>query len=710
MWNKLKKIISIILVILVISSLVLTVSANPTDSFTHNDTQSGGSTSVLSQDMYSVSKVVTAGSLGLEKSLAGITDITSDKDGNIYILVSSWSQIVVLNNDYTLNRVIKITDDKEKEVSFAGAQGIFVDKDYSIYLCDTNNSRIIITDNNGKIQNIWGAPESNLIPDDFFYQPCRIVRTEKGYTYILSLGCYYGALLYSPEHEFLGFYGPNKVAASALDTLNYFWNMLTQTDAKKSVSVKALPFSFVDLCLDVDDFIVTCTGSTNLVDNGTGQIRKLSPTGENIMYKRYTNGTSTTANSINFVEEKVLEKFGNKIPQDVISVDVDEENFIYALDKTAGLIYVYDEECNLLCGFGGGADGAKRAGIFDKATSILTKGTDVLVADGDTMAVTVFEITEYGKILKDAQRAYLNGEYVEAMPLWEEVNKLDKSCQLAYRGLAMAYLSEGRYEEALEYAEYGLEYSVYDMAWKVIRNKYISDNFVWIFIIGLILIAGLITFIVMVKRKNIVLIKNEYVKTALSTSIHPFGSFNDIKYKKMGSIKIGIIILALYYFANLLQATASGFLATNINVDSYNTIFTVIETVGLVLLWSVANWLITSSFEGKGSFKEVFIATTYSLIPLTLFTFIKVILSHFIGLSTLSVVDAIGTVVLIFTFFILSIAIMTVHEYDFFKFFATTIVTILFMVLIAFIIFLVGILLQQVEGFFTSIIQEVFYR
>ena len=130
----------------------------------------------------------------------------------------------------------------------------------------------------------------------------------------------------------------------------------------------------------------------------------------------------------------------------------------------------------------------------------------------------------------------------------------------------------------------------------------------------------------------------------------------------------------------------------------------------MILLWVVANWLISSSFAGKGNFKEVLIATTYSMMPLVLFTFVRVIISHVISLSGLAVVDAIGTVVLIYTFFLLSVAIMTVHEYDFFKFMGTGIVTILFMVLIVFVIFLVGVLLQQVGEFIVSIFQEIFYR
>lgn len=710
LWNGLKKLVSILLVILVIFSLGVTVSANPTDSFVHEDTESGGVESVLSQEMYHATKVITAGSLGLEKSLSGMTDFCVDKDGNIYVLVSNWSQIVVLNKDYSLNRVLKLKDETGSSMFFTGAQGIFVDKDNKIYVCDTNSSRILIADANGAVVDTWGAPESDLIPEDFFYQPCRIVRNDKGYTYILSLGCYYGALLYSPDHKFLGFYGANNVEATALDTLSYLWERLTQTEEKKSLSVKTLPFSFVDLCLDSEDFMLTCTGKTEEDTNGTGQIRKLSPTGENIMFKRQTNGESLSANNINFLEGKVTVSYGKKQTQNIVSIDVDEDDFIYALDSQKGFIYIYDDECNMICGFGGGSDRSKRLSIFATASAIAVCGTDILVADMDSQTITVFELTEYGSLLKKAQCIYLDGEYLEAKPLWEEVNKRNKNCQLAYRGLAIAYLSEGNYEDALECARLGLDYTVYDLAWKVIKNEYILDNFVWIFIVAVALIGGLVAFLIIKKRKNLVLIKNAYVKTALSSTIHPFKAFEEIKYKQMGSMIIGSVILFLYYIANVLKETGSGFLATTVDINKYNTIYTIIETIGIVLLWSVCNWLITSSFDGKGNFKEVFIATTYSLIPLTLFTFIRVILSHMVSMSGLKIVDAVGVVVLILTFFLLCIAIMAVHEYDFFKFLSTAIVTVLFMILVAFVVFVVGILLQQVGEFFTSIFTEIFYR
>ncbi len=706
-----KRVISLIFVLVLIFTSGITVFASPTDSFVHDSDASGSVQPELSQDMYAATKLITARSLGLKNRLSGVNDMCTDDEGNVYLLVADSSEIVVLNPDYSFNHIITLKDKSGEDVAFQGALGIFVDSKNNLYVCDTENFRVLIANQKGKVTDIWEKPDSNLYPEDLLYQPSKITVTEKGYTYILILGGYYGALLYSPNREFLGFYGSNTVKATALDTLSYLWDRLTQTDAKKAASAKKLPFSFVDLCLDADDYVLTCTeASPDENENGTGQIRKLSPTGENIMFKRQTDGTSLSADDINFVEKKVTEKFGKLMKQNIVSLDVDRNNFIYALDSQKGLVYVYDDECNLLSGFGGGFDNSGRLGIFDSAISLCVCGTDVLVFDSDNKCITVFERTEYGNLLIKAQSAYLDGEYALAKPMWEEVKARNESCQLAYRGLAIAYLSEGNYEKALDYSEKGLDYTVYDLAWKSVRNNYILDHFLPIFIITVLLIGGIIAFSVIKKKRQLVLIKNQYVKTALSSFVHPFKAFDDIKNKKMGSLLIAFVILLLYYFSKVFEAIGSGFLATNVVIYRYNTIYTLLKTVGIVLLWTVCNWLISSSFEGKGRFKDVLVATTYSLVPLIVFTFVKVILSHILSISGLKIVDAIGIVVLIITFYILCIAIMTVHEFDFFKFLLTAFVSVLFMILVAFVVFVVIILLQQVGNFFTSLFTEILYR
>lgn len=710
-----KRLLSIVCIILTLTiGLSVSVCAEPTDTFTHVDTANGKVTSVLATPMYSTSKVINASTLGLNQSLLNLNDLCCGKDGRVYLLIAAHSKIVVLNEDYTLNRVMTIVENNEDgeldDVSFSQAKGIYIDENNDIYICDTFGGRVIVANNDGVLKETWETPDSSLLPKDFVYQPSRMVKDNKGYVYVLSLGCYYGALSYDPSGKFIGFYGANNVQASALDTLSFIWDKLTQTDAKKSTSVKKLPYAFVDLCLDSKGYMITCTGSTLEDKNGEGQIRKLSPGGEDILYKRNTRGVSSTSSSVNFVEEKVTKKFGVSKPQNINSIDVDEKDFIYAIDSTHGLIYIYDNECNMLGGFAGGFDRSKIKGLFDTPTSIKVHGNDVLVLDSDNNSLTVFCRTQYGQLLIDAQKLHLKGEYDRARPYWEKVISENSSCQLAYRGMAIAAYTDGEFEKSLDYAKKGLDYTTYDLAWKVVFSNRVSDNFTLIFILALAVIIGLISASVVIKKKNIVLIKNERVKLALSSITHPFKAFEEIRYKDMGSLPFAFVLLALYYIASMLNETVSGFLFLNSEPRTYNTFYTILSTIGLVVLWSFANWLIACLSAGKGRLKDVFIVSCYCTIPMTVFTFARVILSQFLSLSGLAVVDAVGTAVLIFTLFILCIAIMQVHEFDFFKFLSTTIVTILFMILVISVLLLVGVLLQQVGEFIYKLYNEAVYR
>jgi len=481
---------------------------------------------------------------------------------------------------------------------------------------------------------------------------------------------------------------------------------LTKNDEKRAASVKSMPYSFVDLAIDNEGYMITCTGQIKN-KTGKGQIRKISPTGQDILYKRLTTGSSVSSSSVNFLENKMNPRQGE---QNFCSLAVDADGFVYALEDKYGLIYVYDKDCNLVNGFGGGMQNGIQKGTFHTAVSLAVNGTSVIVADKYNCSVTVFEITDYGKLLREAHTMYIKGNYIEAESLWKEVLKNDRSNQAAYRGLAMASYSRGDYDTALEYAKSGLDYTVYDLAWQAQIKNFIEDYFILIIIVVLLVLVGIVALFVLKKRKKTEIIKNIKVKTALSVTFHPFRSFEEIKYKNRGSLITAVVLLFLLYIGFVLKATASGFLYLEVSPQNFNMLYTLAQTIGLVLLWSIANWLVCSMFNGKGRLKEVFISTVYSLIPLIVYIYVYVILSHFLPLAGVGFLNSIMTVIWIYTFFLLSVALMTVHEYDFFKLMLTSIVVLFLMIIILFILFLFYMLFGQVIDFVYGIYDEIAFR
>ena len=699
-----KKFILLLSVVMLITSLQFPVTA---ESFTRIDEADSSTLNVISREAYTAEKKIKASDYGLEENFEKINDIYCADNGEIFILCGESSVITVLNSDYTLNRTITVTDEQGVQVDFPEAKGIYV-IDEKIYLCDTQNSQILVLDMQGFVKERWLKPESSLIPDNFVFQPTTIQKDPDGYFYVLSFGCFYGALTYSPEGEFIGFYGSNRVKATALDTLAYLWDLLTSNDEKKSLSAKTLPYSFVDFCFDNGGYMITCTGSTGGV--GTGQISKISPGGSVILFHKEKDGKFVSSESVNFLEKEIIKRFNAGRAQNIVSIAVDSNGYMYALENTYGLIYVYDEECNLITAFGGGIGEGVQKGLFQNPTSIALNGEDVLVSDAETASITVFSPTDYGKTLMLAQRLYLNGDYEKAQGLWEEVLASDRGNQLAYRGLAMASHKDGDYKKALEYAEIGLDYNVYDLAYQQLFKNFIADNFIWFFVGAIALITGAIVLVVKLSKRETSIIKNVKIKAALSASVHPFRTFEEIKYKKLGSVVIACVITALFYISRVLEDTASGFLFTDVSQREYNTLFTIAQTIGLILLWSVMNWLISTLFEGKGVFAEVFTASAYALIPLILYTFLRVISSHFLPLVGRDFIDAVYVIVLMYTFYLLSIAMMATHEFTFPKFLLTFAVSVFGMFLVIFIVFMIAVLLQQFWDFIYAIYMELAFR
>ncbi len=703
-----KKIFSALCVaILLFASSGIAASA---DSFTHKDEPNSSITQALSRELYAATRTISAADLGLEDSLEEISDLFCAANGEVYVLLSKESQILVLNPDYTLKEVLTARDADDMEIDFSGAQGVYVDTNGDLYISDTLNGRILVTDSTGLFKESWELPDSPLIPDDFQYQPTRFMKDNDGYAYIMSLGCYYGALAYSPEGEFMGFYGANRVTATALNTLSYLFDMITSNDTKKEASAKVLPYSFVDMALDADGYLTVCSGKTAVWSNGKGQIRKISSGGSNILLKRQSDGSTAAADSLNFLEYSLPSKAGKNRVQDLVAIDVSADDYIFTLDKVYGLVYVYDNTCNRLGTFGGGVGAGMELGEFIEPSSMALHGTSVLVADAKAEQITVFEQTEFGALYFKAQAMTLKGDYIESQPLWEQVVEQDASSQLAYRGLANAAYSAKDYEAALAYAKKGLDYPTYDLAWQVLIKEFIARYFIWFFAGAILLIVGFVVLLARLKKRNRPLIQNDKIKALLEVTTHPFRAFEDIKYKKRGSLLIALIIILLYFFAEALAATSTGFLFCPNSSQTYNISYTLAQTVGLVFLWSIVNWLMCSLFSGKGSLKEIIIITAYSLLPLVIYTFVYVGLSHILPLSGGALMSGIQTVLLIYTFYLLSVGMMAIHEYTFPKFLITSIVTLVCMVLTLCIGFIVVILLQQFWNFLYSIFMEIVFR
>lgn len=718
----LRCIVAVFFTMFLILGTVVTVFASessqyvPFESYTYwNDITGSGRKLVYNRPMYETDKVLNAADMGVE-SITELVDICTDIYGNVYLLDTGsndyTAKVIILNERYKLVKEITAVYREDEALAFTGARNIYVHTDKTLYICDTENARVLQCDLNGNFIDEYTLPDSPLIPTDFSYRPVKVVADSRGYVYILSEGSYYGALLYAPTDsakakEFIGFYGANTITNGFLGAIQSLINRMFPNNEKKSNSSRALPFTFSDIVIDNNDFIYTATDAEN-----KGQIKKLNPgAGNNIL----------DSNEVNFIDDEVNRTFletGGAFKQQITGLEIDDNEFIYALDSQYGRVFVYDSECRMITAFGGGMGNGTQEGTFQTASAIALKDTkdengkvindEILVSDKTNNTLTIFKRNDYGNMVMQFTKMTIDGDYLESKDGWEEILRKDKNLQVAYTGLARAYLAEGNYRQAMLISLEGYDRDTYALAYKYYRLGWVSDNFVWLFAIVLTLIAVIVVALIIISKKKITVFKNDEVKLALQTFIHPGVAFEEIKDKNKGSLIVSGVILTLFYVSAVVKVLWGGFLFTNYDPGTFNSLWVLVQSVGLVGLWVVANWLVTTLAGGKGKLKEIFIVTCYSLMPIIIERVIYIILTNFLLPTEGSFLGILSTVAMIYAGLLLTIGMLRIHDFTMTRFVGTSILTIIGMAAIIFLLILVGILLQQLGGFLMTVIIELF--
>ena len=653
-------------------------------------------TAAFSRDMYEVKTTYTSQNLNLDRSI-GLLNDSFCNSGKTYLLDGGNSQVIVLNEDYSVERVIgEITDENSGEsLNYKEALGIFVENDNDIFIADTLNGRVLECDNSGKLKNKYTLPDSELIPDSFEYRPQKVAKDSRGYMYILSEGSFYGAIMYDPNGNFMGFYGANEVKASLKSALQNIYNKIFLNNAKKSASERVLPYQFTDIYVDTDDFVYTSTGNTSIVGKETdqiGQIRRLSPGGKNIL----------GSDAVDFTDNAVdIEN------QNIVGIEVDENGFIYAADAAYGHIFVFDGECNMMSVFGTGSGAGIQKGSFTFPSSITLNGDDVIVTDKTTNSITVFTITEYGKLLKQAQMLTVKGYYSEAQPMWEEILKLDRNNQNAYYGLAKGCYAAGNYKKAMEYAKLGCARGTYAKAFEKLRNDFIKRYFILIAVLIVLLVAGLILFKKKRTAKSEKKSGNICLKCYSRLLAHPADTFREIKEKKTGSVTIAVILTALYYVTSVIKYTWGGFAYVIFDSENFNSLFVFLQTVCLIVLFTISFWCVSTLFGGLGKLKDIFITTAYAFTPLIIGNIVWVIATNILVPSELSFLSIFMTIMLLYSIFLLSVGMITVNDFEFKRFLGVTVLAIIGMVIILFLLIVVFMLLQLTFEFIKTVFSEI---
>jgi hypothetical protein len=128
------------------------------------------------------------------------------------------------------------------------------------------------------------------------------------------------------------------------------------------------------------------------------------------------------------------------------------------------------------------------------------------------------------------------------------------------------------------------------------------------------------------------------------------------------------------------------------------------------VLWCVANWCLTTLFDGEGTLKDIFIATAYALMPIPLLTIPATIATNFASLTESEMITLVLGLSYVWTGMLIFFGSMTTHGYSMGRNIAITLFTLIGMVFILFVAVLFWNLITRMVSFVTDIVTELSYR
>ena len=206
---------------------------------------------------------------------------------------------------------------------------------------------------------------------------------------------------------------------------------------------------------------------------------------------------------------------------------------------------------------------------------------------------------------------------------------------------------------------------------------------------------------------------SQYIKSlkfALYCITHPLDGFWDLTHEKRGSMAAANTLLILTFLSNLWAMRFTNFMFNNVRWERVNIWSQVAGILAPLLLYVVANWCLTTLFDGKGRMKDVYMGMCYSLTPYILITNPITIISNFVTMEEGAFLAYFDTLALAWAAVLILISVMQIHDYSLGKAIIAILFSVVGMMIIVFLVMLFFSLVSDAVAFFYSVGKEIMFR
>ena len=191
---------------------------------------------------------------------------------------------------------------------------------------------------------------------------------------------------------------------------------------------------------------------------------------------------------------------------------------------------------------------------------------------------------------------------------------------------------------------------------------------------------------------------------------HPFDGFWDLVHEQRGSLMAAHTWLFLFLLTYVLRLMLTNFQFITAPIQYIN----VYEQCGSLLfpflVLCLSNWALSTLFDGKGRFQDIYMAMCYALVPYVIIQLPLILVSNMISFDEAAYYQVLGSASIIWCVFLVFVGLMQVHDYTPGKTLIFLFFTIFGALVILFLILVFFSLLSDAVGFFVSLYREIAFR
>ena len=200
------------------------------------------------------------------------------------------------------------------------------------------------------------------------------------------------------------------------------------------------------------------------------------------------------------------------------------------------------------------------------------------------------------------------------------------------------------------------------------------------------------------------------LKYGLYVITHPFDGFWDLVHEKRGTLAAAHTFLLLFLLTRVLKLMLTSFQFISAPIQ-YINVFEEMASLALpFIILCLANWAMTTLFDGKGRFRDIYMAMCYALIPYILIQLPLILVSNMLTFEEGSFYSVLMSFSIIWCVFLVFVGLMEVHDYGPGKTIVFLIVTVVGALVIIFLLLTFFSLLSDAASYFISIYREIIFR